>query len=94
MNRSGPICERNIEAEEKRSKEYLYLAFQKCMERMEKEQIATIAEYDEKYSIHYQCEEWIGELRRLLQENNDIERYDEVKKFVSDNGMSIRPTVT
>ena len=90
MNRPGPIWERNIEAEEKRSKEYLYLAFQKCMERMEKEQIATIAEYDEKYSIHYQCEEWIGELCRLLHAGNDIERYDKVKIFVSDKGMSIR----
>ena len=90
MNRPGPIWERNIEAEEKRSKEYLYLAFQKCMERMEKEQIATIAEYDEKYSIHYQCEEWIGELCRLLHASNDIERYDKVKIFVSDKGMSIR----
>lgn len=90
MNRPGPIWERNIEAEEKRSKDYLYLALQKCMERMEKEQISSFAEYDEKYSIHYQCEEWIGELCRLLQENNDIERYDEVKKFVSDKEMSIR----
>ena len=89
MNRPGLIWKRNIEAEEKRTKEYLYIAFQKCMERMEKEQIPSFAEYDEKYSIHYQCEEWIGELCRLLQENNDIERYEEVKKFVHGNGISI-----
>ncbi|MBD5546472.1 MAG: DUF1186 domain-containing protein [Lachnospiraceae bacterium] len=90
MHRPGLIWRRNIEAEEKRTKEYLYIAFQKCMERMEKEQIPSFAEYDEKYSIHYRCEEWVGELCRLLQENNDIERYKKVKKFVSGNGISIR----
>lgn len=60
------------------------------MERMEKEQIPSFAEYDEKYSIHYRCEEWKGELCRLLQEDNDIEKYGEVKKFVSGKGSSIR----
>lgn len=83
MNRPGLIWNRNLEAEEKRTKEYLYLAFQKCIERMEKEQIPSFAEYDEKYSIHYRCEEWIDKLCRLLQENDDIERYEEVKKLVS-----------
>lgn len=81
MNRPGFIWRRDKEAEEKRTKEYLYLAFQKCMERMEREQIPTIAEYDEKYSIHYRCEEWMGELRGLLQKNNDMERYEQVGKF-------------
>lgn len=90
MNRSGLIWTRNIEVENKRTKEYLYLAFHKCMERMEKEQIPSFAEYDEKYSIHYRCEEWMGELCRLLQEDNDIEKYGEVKKFVSGKGSSIR----
>lgn len=61
MNRSGFIWDRDIESEEKRTKEYLYLAFQRCIERMEKEQISSFAEYDEKYSIHYRCEEWTGE---------------------------------
>lgn len=56
---------------------------------MEKEQILSFDEYDEKYSIHYRCEEWISELYRLLQENNDIERYKEVKRFVHGNGISI-----
>lgn len=80
MNRPGLIWKRDMEAEEKRTKEYLYLAFQKCMARMETEGILSLAEYDEKYSIHYRCEEWIGELCGLLEKNNDMERYKEVKE--------------
>ena len=90
MNRPGLIWNRNIEAEKKRTKEYLYLAFQKFKARIEEEQIPSFAEYDEKYSIHYRCEEWVGELCRLLQESNDLVRYKEVKKFASGSGISIR----
>lgn len=89
MNRPGLIWNRDIEAKEKRAEGYLYLAFQRCMERMEKEQISSFAEYDKKYSIHYRCEEWMGELCRLSQKNGDIEKYEEVKKFVLSNGISI-----
>lgn len=85
MNRHGFIWNRNTEADEKRTKEYLYLAFQKCMERIEREQIPSFAEYDKKYSIHYQCTEWLGELRRLLKKYNDTERYEEVKKLDGSN---------
>lgn len=83
MNRPGLIWKRNVEQEKKRAKEYLYLAFQKCRERMEEEQLVSFTEYNEKYSIHYQCEEWLGELCRLLQESRDVEKYEEVKKFVA-----------
>lgn len=82
MNRPGLIWKRNIEQEEKRAKEYLYLAFQKCRTRMEEEQLSSFNEYDEKYSIHYRCEEWMAELCRLLQESNDIDRYEGVKQFM------------
>lgn len=80
MHRPGLIWNRNAEAEEKRTREYLYLAFQKCIARMEEEQIESFTLYDEKYSIHYRSEEWIGELLRLLKENNDVQIYKEVKK--------------
>lgn len=90
MNRPGLIWNRNMEEEEKRTKEYLYLAFQKCMARMEEEKIPSIVEYDKKYSIHYRCEEWMNELCRLLQKNNDIEKYEEVKKLVSGGRISSR----
>ena len=83
MNRPGLIWKRDKEAEEKRAREYLYLAFQRCVERMDKEQIPSLADYDEKYSIHYQCGEWMSELCRLLEESNDTERHGEVREFVS-----------
>ena len=82
MNRPGFIWNRNVEAEEKRTKEYLYLAFQKCIVRMQEEQIKSFAEYDEKYSIHYRSREWINELLRLLEKNNEAQAYEEVKKWV------------
>lgn len=61
----------------------LYLAFQKCRARMEEEQISSFTEYDEKCSIHYLAEEWLGELCRLLREACDAEKYEEVKKFIT-----------
>lgn len=84
VNRPGFIWNRNKKEEAKRTKGYLYLAFQKCRARMEEEQISSFTEYDEKYSIHYLCKEWTGELCRLLRENDDIEKYEEVWKFISD----------
>ena len=80
MHRSGLIWNRNIEAEEERTKKYLYLAFQKCVARMEDEQIASFSDYDEKYSIHYRSGEWIGKLLELLKKSNDTQTYKEVKK--------------
>lgn len=38
----------------------MYLAFQKCRARMEEEQISSFTEYNEKCSIHYLAEEWLG----------------------------------
>lgn len=84
MNRPGLIWNRNVEEEERRKREYLYLAFQKCTEKMEEEKIQSCAEYDNKYSIHYQCADWMGELYRLLKESNDTERCEEVRKFIAD----------
>ncbi|MCM1212863.1 MAG: hypothetical protein NC318_14855 [Blautia sp.] len=54
------------------------------MERMEKEQIHSFDDYDEKYSIHYFCEEWMDELCRLLQQSNDTGRYEEVQRMIAD----------
>lgn len=84
MNRPGFFWERDKMAEEKRTREYLYLAYQKCAKRMEEEQIRTFAEYDAKYSIHYYCGAWADKLCRLLQENQDIEKYEEVAAFISE----------
>lgn len=88
MHRPGLIWKRDWKAEERRKKEYLYLAFKKCMAKMKEEQIQSFTEYDEKYGIHYQCEEWIGELYRLLQDDNDSERYEEVKSGIEAFGVT------
>ncbi len=82
MNRPGPVWKRNEEEEKRRKKEYLYLAFHKCIERMEEEQIPSFAEYDEKYSIHYRCDEWLDELKELLAAGNDSARYAEVTERI------------
>ena len=84
--RPGLIWLRNKTEEEKRTREYLYHAYQKCAARMEREQIQTFDEYDEKYSIHYYCKTWADELCRLLQENQDIEKYEKVVGFISERG--------
>lgn len=84
--RPGLIWLRNKTEEEKRTRKYLYHAYQKCAARMEREQIQTFDEYDEKYSIHYYCKTWADELCRLLQENQDIEKYEKVVGFISERG--------
>ena len=65
------------EAVEYRKKVYLSEAFSKFIEKAEKEEIKTFQEYDEKYTIHYPCEEWMQVLRSLLK-NDDKELFDSV----------------
>ena len=40
--------------------------------------------YDEKYSIHYRCEEWTDSLCELLKKNYEIEKYNEVAGFIAE----------
>lgn len=81
-HRLGLLWNRDNDAEERRKREYLYIAFQKFTAIMEEEQLGSFAEYDEKYGIHYRCEEWIGELIRRLNDNySDIQRYKEVTEW-------------
>ncbi len=65
------------EAAEHRKKVYLSEAFSKFAEKAEKEDIKTFQEYDEKYTIHYPCEEWMQVLQSLLK-NGDKELFDSV----------------
>ena len=81
MHRPGLIWERNEQAEKNRTRAYLELAFSEFIKKVEKEQIKTFAEYDEKFSIHYQCEKWLGELMNLSKKNGNKEVYKEVKKI-------------
>jgi len=64
-----------------RKKYYLWAAFSRFRDKMEKEGITAAEEYDKKYSIHYTCREWIGELLSLLKESGEQEKYNEVLKY-------------
>ena len=63
-----------------RKRIYLSEAFAKFREKVEKEDIKTFREYDEKYSIHYQCREWMGVLQMLLEKNGDCELLEAVSQ--------------
>lgn len=82
VKRPGWIWLRNEAAEEKRKKQYLSLAFSMLKEKIKKEDIRTLEEYDRKYSIHYFCEEWVEELLDLLMEDGNQELYHEVRNMV------------
>lgn len=83
INRPGPIWLRNSENKEKRTRAYLQLAFSEFEKRVEREQIKTFAEYDEKYSIHYKCEEWMDKLINLLVDGGDQSACAEVMECCS-----------
>ena len=55
-------------------------AFKKFREKVKREGIKTVREYDEKYSIHYQCREWIEVLQTLLEESGDSELLEDVSQ--------------
>ncbi len=77
-HRAIPIWQREAdEAVEHRKKVYLSEAFSKFLEKTEKEGIKTFQEYDEKYIIHYPCEEWLQVLQNLSK-NDDKELFDSV----------------
>ncbi len=87
MHRPGFIWNRNRQAEEKRTREYLCLAYRRCAKKMEAERIRSLAEYDEKYSIHYRSSEWVNKLLSLLKANNDSRLYHEVQKWAQAGGL-------
>ncbi len=80
MHRPRLIWMRDEEQEEIRRRRYLTLAFHMFMDKVEKEKIQTFEAYDQKYSIHYFCEEWILELLCLLKESGEREFYRKVDR--------------
>ncbi len=80
MPRSGLIWLRDKNVEEKRCVEYLSLAFEMFVKKIEKEGIKRFSEYNEKFSIHYYCEDWLPVLLNLLKNRNEV-LYAEVKKM-------------
>ena len=59
------------EVVENRTRVYLSEAFLKFAEKAEKENIKTLQAYNDKYAIHYQCEEWLESLLMLLKKSGD-----------------------
>lgn len=82
MHRPMGIWHRDRGLGENQRREYLSLAFSMFRDKVDKEGIKTFKEYDEKFSIHYFCEEWIDELLDLLREHGKQELYDEVKSVI------------
>lgn len=66
------------ETVEKRKLLYLKEAYAKFVEKAGKEGTETFREYDESYSIHYPCREWMDALLQLLKKSDDRELYKEV----------------
>ncbi len=78
-HRITPIWNKEAdEVVENRKRVYLSEAFSKFTEKTEKENIKTFREYDEKYSIHYECREWIPVLQELLKKGGDKQLYKTV----------------
>ena len=82
MNRSELIESINFEEEDSRTRQYLYLAFQKTRELADRENIVSLDDFDNRHSIHYLCEEWLDELLFLLKESGDRHAYAEVRAWV------------
>lgn len=80
-HRAIPIWNRESEEiVENRQRIYLSEAFAKFVEKAEKEKTETFREYDERYSIHYRCREWMDLLMKLLKKSGDKELYKTVSK--------------
>lgn len=81
MQRPGFMWTRDEEADEKRCRAYLSLAFELFVKKVEKEAVASLEEYNQRYSIHYYCEDWLGELLSLLHADGNKELSAEVEKW-------------
>ena len=69
-----------------RQRIYLWNAFVRWSGKMEAENVSDLDEYDRKYSIHYRCRRWLGELVELLERHGDMEKYLEVKNSMDQYG--------
>ena len=69
---------RNEKLKALRCGKYLTVAFPMFMDKVKKEDIQTFAEYNQKYSIHYFCEDWIDILIDYAEYYCDKEFYNAV----------------
>ncbi len=58
---------------------YLLLAFDKYVEKFNKEGLSSNKAYDKKYSIHYDTKYWLKELLEIL--DKDDVKYNEIKEY-------------
>ena len=79
MHRMGWIWLRDEKKEETRCKEYLKLAFSMFLKKVEKEKIMTFEEYNQRFSIHYFCEDWTAKLLDLLKKDGEDDLYHHVE---------------
>lgn len=56
-----------------RKRRYLINAYHKFKELAERENIENFAEFDDRYAIHYMCEEWFEELIKILEKGGSEE---------------------
>lgn len=81
-HRAIPIWNREPDnIAESRTWEYLKEAFAKLKQKAKKEEITALDQYNEKYSIHYQCEEWLNILAELSMKHGDMALYHEVSAY-------------
>lgn len=75
MYRAIPIWSREPEETVRnRRRVYLSEAFERFAKRVEREQLRTLHQYDEKYAIHYRCEEWLPALLNVLNKKEELYR--------------------
>lgn len=83
MHRAIPIWIPIDEKEErKRKTAYLWNAFEKMEEKMNREKIADCSAYDAKYAIHYACREWLPVLEELLRDAGEREKRKRVLTYI------------
>ncbi len=75
------ICQTTpIKGKEKsRKRNYLIQAFDKYVEKFNKEGFISNEDYDAKYAIHYTTKKWLKELLDVLNSNEDL--YEEVYNY-------------
>lgn len=82
-NRVGILLWQREPADEAKQRKRFYLtkAFGKFKEFIQKENIQSFSEYDDKYTIHFFCDEWTGILCELLKEKDDEGILQDVQKI-------------
>lgn len=53
------------------------MAYERFKEKVEKEALRSFEEYDQRFNVHYFCREWMMEFLKLLQDEGDVERFQE-----------------